>query len=139
MKNRIFFKLLAVFLIVIAATAAILDVMIGSAWEASLRTEIDAVTIATPNHWHALASVWAMQAGKHVYVEKPASCTVAEGQAMVAAAKRHHRVVQVGSQARSAEPAHHSCTYKHFRIRVKWIKWIVSRELLNKTESTYQE
>jgi len=73
--------------------------------------DIDAVVIASPDHWHAHQTVHACQAGKHVYVEKPASCTVAEGQAMVQAARKHDRVVQVGSQARSAEPAHQVCTY----------------------------
>jgi predicted dehydrogenase len=73
--------------------------------------DIDAVVIASPDHWHALQTIHACQAGKHVYVEKPSSCTVADGQAMVAAARRHDRVVQVGSQARSAEPAHQVCTY----------------------------
>ena len=75
------------------------------------RKDIDAVVIATPDHWHAVQTVHACESGKHVYVEKPASCTIAEGQAMVAAAKKHNRVVQVGSQARSAEPAHQVCTY----------------------------
>ena len=51
--------------------------------------EIDAVTIATPNHWHALATIWAVQAGKDVYVEKPTTLTIREGQAMVAAARRY--------------------------------------------------
>ena len=75
------------------------------------RKDIDAVIIASPDHWHAVQTVHACEAGKHVYVEKPASCTIAEGQAMVAAARKHNRVVQVGSQARSAEPAHQACTY----------------------------
>ena len=75
------------------------------------RKDIDAVIIASPDHWHAVMTVHACGAGKHVYVEKPASCTIAEGQAMVAAARRDNRVVQVGSQARSAEPAHQVCTY----------------------------
>lgn len=63
--------------------------------------EIDAVTIATPNHWHALAAVWACQAGKDVYVEKPLSHNVWEGGQVAAAAKKHGRVVQHGSQSRS--------------------------------------
>ncbi len=75
------------------------------------RDDIDAVVIATPDHWHALQTIHACEAGKHVYVEKPASCTIAGGQAMVAAARRHNRIVQVGSQARSAEPAHQAATY----------------------------
>ena len=75
------------------------------------RKDIDAVIIATPDHWHAVQTVHACQAGKHVYVEKPASCTIAEGRAMVTAARKHNRVVQVGSQARSAEPAHQACIY----------------------------
>jgi predicted dehydrogenase len=64
--------------------------------------DIDAVHIATPDHWHAVAAVLACQAGKDVYVEKPTSLTVREGRAMVEAARRHHRIVQVGTQHRSA-------------------------------------
>lgn len=75
------------------------------------RQEIDAVIIASPDHWHAVQTVHACESGKHVYVEKPAGCTVAESRAMVLAARRHRRVVQVGSQARSAEPAWQACTY----------------------------
>jgi len=63
--------------------------------------DIDAVTIATPNHWHSLAGIWAMQAGKDVYVEKPVSHNVWEGRQLVAAAKKYHRVVQAGTQIRS--------------------------------------
>ncbi len=63
--------------------------------------DLDAVSIATPNHWHALATIWACQAGKDVYVEKPASHNVFEGRQMVAAARRYKRMVQVGSQSRS--------------------------------------
>ena len=63
--------------------------------------DIDAVSIATPNHWHALATIWACQAGKDVYVEKPASYNVFEGQQMVKAARKYNRVVQVGMQSRS--------------------------------------
>lgn len=63
--------------------------------------DIDAVTMATPNHWHALGAVWACQAGKHVYVEKPSSHNIWEGRKMVEAARRYNRVVQVGFQNRS--------------------------------------
>jgi predicted dehydrogenase len=63
--------------------------------------DIDAVSIATPNHWHALATIWACQAGKDVYVEKPASHNVYEGLQMVKAARKYNRMVQVGSQSRS--------------------------------------
>jgi len=63
--------------------------------------DIDAVMIATPNHWHSLAAIWAMQAGKNVYVEKPCSHNVFEGNQLVAAAKKYGKVVQHGSQIRS--------------------------------------
>ncbi len=63
---------------------------------------IDAVVVATPNHWHALATVWACDAGKDVYVEKPFSHDLWEGRQMVAAARKHGRMVQVGMQRRSS-------------------------------------
>ena len=63
--------------------------------------DIDAVIIATPNHWHALATIWALQAGKHVYVEKPSSHTIWEGRKMVEATNRYNKVVQVGTMNRS--------------------------------------
>ena len=63
--------------------------------------DIDAITIATPNHWHALAGIWACQAGKDVYVEKPVSHNVWEGRQLVAAAEKYRRVVQAGTQIRS--------------------------------------
>ena len=62
---------------------------------------VDAVTLGTPNHWHVLGAIWAMQAGKHVYVEKPISHTVWEGRQLVAAAEKYGRVVQHGTQRRS--------------------------------------
>jgi len=68
--------------------------------EALQQSEIDVVTIATPNHWHALASIWAMQAGKDVYVEKPMSHNIFEGQQVMAAAKKYNRIVQHGTQSR---------------------------------------
>jgi predicted dehydrogenase len=62
---------------------------------------IDVVSITTPNHWHALATIWAVQAGKDVYVEKPACHNIWEGFKMVEAARKYNRMVQVGSQSRS--------------------------------------
>ncbi len=67
---------------------------------------IDAVIVALPNHWHALATVWACQAGKDVYVEKPFSYNLWEGQQMVAAARKFGRMVQVGTQNRSSAFLH---------------------------------
>jgi predicted dehydrogenase len=69
------------------------------------RTDLDAVLIATGDRWHALASVWAMQAGKDVYCEKPACLTMAQGQLVVEAARRYGRVFQTGAQ-RLSEPHH---------------------------------
>src|SRR5262249_21471395 len=63
---------------------------------------IDAVVIALPNHWHALATVWACQAGKDVYIEKPFSHDLWEGKQMVAAARKYGRMVQIGTQSRSS-------------------------------------
>lgn len=63
--------------------------------------DIDAVSIVTPNHWHALATIWALQAGKHVYVEKPAMHNIWEGRKMVQAARKYNRRVQVGLNNRS--------------------------------------
>jgi len=62
---------------------------------------IDVVTFATPNHWHSLGSIWAVQAGKDVYVEKPVSHNVWEGRQLVSAARKHGRLVQAGTQSRS--------------------------------------
>jgi predicted dehydrogenase len=63
--------------------------------------ELDIVLIGTPDHWHALTAIEAMKAGAHVYVQKPISVDVLEGEAMVAAARKYNRVVQVGTQRRS--------------------------------------
>jgi predicted dehydrogenase len=73
-----------------------------------LRTALDdkslnLVSIATPNHWHALAAIWSMQAGKDVYVEKPVSYNVAEGRRMVETARKHNRICQAGTQCRSMQ------------------------------------
>jgi len=75
--------------------------------------EIDAVAMATPNFWHALGTVWACQAGKHVYVEKPASHNIWEGRKMVEAARRYNRIVQVGFQNRSISSVMQAMTFLH--------------------------
>lgn len=66
------------------------------------RKDLDAIVIATPNHWHALMGIWACQAGKDVYVEKPVSHSLWEGQQLVAAARKYQRIVQTGTQSRSS-------------------------------------
>jgi predicted dehydrogenase len=63
---------------------------------------IDAVSIATPNHWHSLAAIWAIQAGKDVYVEKPISHNVSEGRRVVEFARKYGKIVQAGTQSRSS-------------------------------------
>lgn len=70
------------------------------------RKDVDAVVIATPDHWHAVQMVHAAETGKHVYVEKPACCTIDEGTAMMKAAKENKVSVQVGSQGRSEDEAY---------------------------------
>ena len=64
--------------------------------------DIDAVWISTPEHWHALATVWACQAGKDVYVEKTPTISIWEGRKMIEAAEKYDRIVQIGTQNRSA-------------------------------------
>ncbi|MBD3268008.1 twin-arginine translocation signal domain-containing protein, partial [bacterium] len=73
--------------------------------------DLDAVFVTTPDHWHALMTIHACEAGKDVYVEKPACKTIEEGRAMVNAANRYARVVQVGSQGRSQEGAFYAHQY----------------------------
>jgi len=65
------------------------------------RNDLDAISVATPDHWHALMTIWACQAGKDVYVEKPCSYTLWEGRKMVEAARKYNRIVQVGLNRRS--------------------------------------
>jgi predicted dehydrogenase len=64
--------------------------------------EVDAVMVATPNHWHTLAAIWAMQAGKDVYLEKPVSHTLWEGKQLEAAVKKYGAILQSGTQSRSS-------------------------------------
>ncbi len=73
------------------------------------REDVDAVVIATPDHWHALPAIHSCEAGKDVYCEKPLSLTVVEARKMVDAARRYARVVQVGSQQRSGAEFHRAC------------------------------
>ncbi len=63
--------------------------------------DIDAISIATPDHWHALQTIWACQAGKDVYIEKPLSWSLADGRKMVEAARKYNRIVQIGTNYRS--------------------------------------
>jgi len=63
---------------------------------------IDAVVVCTPNHWHALAGIWACQAGKHVYMEKPVCHNISEGRKLVAASRKYNRIMQGGTQRRSS-------------------------------------
>lgn len=67
--------------------------------------ELDVVVVATPNHWHTLAGMWAMQAGKDVYVEKPVSHNISEGQRLTETARKYKKICQTGTQSRSLEGA----------------------------------
>jgi predicted dehydrogenase len=75
--------------------------------------EIDAVSIATCNHWHSLAAIWAMQAGKDVYVEKPVSHNVREGRVMVDTARKYRRICQAGTQIRSQQGTRDAIAFIH--------------------------
>jgi len=75
--------------------------------------DIDAVAVATPNHWHALATIWACQNGKHVYVEKPCSHNIFEGRKMVQAARKYGRIVQAGFQNRSLANVQQAMKFLH--------------------------
>ncbi|HKJ67720.1 MAG TPA: Gfo/Idh/MocA family oxidoreductase, partial [bacterium] len=75
--------------------------------------DIDAIAMATPNHWHALGTLWACQAGKHVYVEKPVSHNLWEGRKMVEAARKYDRIVQVGTQSRSSQNVRDAIEFLH--------------------------
>lgn len=73
------------------------------------RTDIDAVAIVVPDHWHALIAIAAMEAGKDVYCEKPLALTIYEGQEMVKAVRKHKRVFQTGAQFRSSPAVRRAC------------------------------
>jgi predicted dehydrogenase len=74
---------------------------------------VDAVSIATPNHWHALGTIWACQAGKHVFVEKPCCHNIYEGRRMVEEARRSKRIVAVGFQNRSSRSVRQAMAFLH--------------------------
>lgn len=100
------------------------------------RKDVDAITIATPNHWHALAAVWAIQAGKDVYVEKPVSHEVWEGRKIVEAARKYNKIVQTGTQSRSSQA---------IKDAVEWVragnlgKIIIGRGLCYKPRLTIEK
>lgn len=75
--------------------------------------DIDAVSFATPNHWHALGTIWACQAGKHVYVEKPSNHNIFEGRKMIEAANKYNVRVQVGFQNRSIKNIREAMNFLH--------------------------
>ncbi len=77
------------------------------------RKDIDVVTTATPNHWHALVGIWAMQAGKDVYVEKPVCHNISEGRRLVDTARKLGRICQMGSQSRSMTGMRQTLDYIH--------------------------
>ncbi|MCE9606846.1 MAG: Gfo/Idh/MocA family oxidoreductase, partial [Planctomycetia bacterium] len=90
---------------------------------------VDAVSIATPNHWHALMTIWACEAGKDVYVEKPCSHNIHEGRIAVEAARKHNRIVQHGTQNRASK------AWSELAVAVKagtFGKLVVSRGLCYK-------
>jgi predicted dehydrogenase len=93
------------------------------------RKDIDAVSIATPDYWHALMTIWGCQAGKDVYVEKPVSFTIVEGRRMVEAARKYKRIVQAGLQTRSDPESRAAIRFLHdgklgkvYRSRMELVK-----------------
>jgi Oxidoreductase family, NAD-binding Rossmann fold len=88
------------------------------------RKDIDAITSATPNHWHALTTVLACQAGKDVYIEKPACHEIWEGRKMVEASRKYDRIVQIGTQKRSSMA--HKAAFEWLRAgnigKIKWVR-----------------
>ena len=84
--------------------------------------DIDAVSTATPNHWHSLVSIWACQAGKDMYCEKPVSHNVWEGRKVVEAARKYKRIVQTGTQRRSTEA--YRTAYEYIKAgNIGAVKW----------------
>ena len=103
---------------------------------------IDAVVTASPNHWHALITVWACQAGKDVYVEKPATHNIWEGRKMVEAARKYKRIVQTGTQNRSDVGLQEAIQYIHRGNlgRILWVHglWFKLRPSIGKVNGPQQ-
>lgn len=102
------------------------------------RSDVDAVIVATPNHWHALAGIWALQAGKHVYVEKPVSHSVWEGEQLARAALRYGRIAQAGTQNRSDSGLRGFAQWRATQDlgRVRWVHavWYRLRDPIGKVD-----
>ncbi len=98
---------------------------------------IDAVVIATPNHWHSLMGIWGCQAGKDVYLEKPVSHNVWEGRKVVEAAKKYKRIVQTGTQSRSDAALQEAFAYiKEGNLgQIQWVRGLCykPRESIGRT------
>lgn len=103
---------------------------------------IDAVSIATPNHWHALAAIWAIQAGKDVYVEKPVSHNVSEGRRIVEFARKHNKIVQTGTQSRSSDGMKQLMNFLHTgkigQVKIAYGLCYKPRGSIGNTTSPYQ-
>ncbi|MCH7918239.1 MAG: Gfo/Idh/MocA family oxidoreductase [Planctomycetes bacterium] len=101
--------------------------------------DVDAVVIATPNHWHSLMAIMACQAGKHVYVQKPVSHSIWEGRQMVNAARKYNRIVQAGTQHRSCpaviEAARDIQSGKYGQVQWVHCSKLGSRESIGKSSA----
>lgn len=104
--------------------------------EAFADPSVDVVSTATPNHWHALCGVWAMQAGKDVYIEKPICHEIAEGRALITAAEKYKRMCQVGTQCRSSKAVQDAVHFMQeekgigeVRLRVGCVTSVASRSV----------
>ena len=104
------------------------------------RDDIDAVSVTTPDHWHAIPTIMAARAGKHIYCQKPLSLTIAEGRAMVEAVRRYGVTLQTGSQHRSKETMRFACELvRNGRIgRVKRVLTSLGRHGLRTDINTWQ-
>jgi predicted dehydrogenase len=101
---------------------------------------VDIVSIATPNHWHALGAIWALQNGKDVYVEKPVSHNVSEGRRIVEAARKYNKICQSGTQSRSTGGMRAAMEYIHSgklgKVRLAYATCYKPRGTIGKIEGT---